>query len=331
MTSLSQQPSVLILISVFSGLFLISIMGIFTSNKFKPAGKHCYIAGASQGLGLGLAIVLARMGAHVTIVGRDRKKLEIAKKQVEDARQSPSQIIQALSYDLSKASNTSAALDECCIPFEGKPPQYVFCTAGISIPKFLIDLSEEEIKKQIETDIYPTIYTTQEATKRMVQHGVKGTIAVTSSVLGLQTFAGYSVYSFCKYGVRGFVDALRNEYKMYGISIHAYFPAGIKSPGLEVENSVKTELTKRIEGPDPGQTPEDSARNLIRGLEKGYTYITSEIVGDLFRNSQGGLTPGNNVFMDAILSFAGLIAFPIWRLIIDMDAKSEGKKLKVLK
>jgi 3-dehydrosphinganine reductase len=58
---------------------------------------------------------------------------------------------------------------------------------------------------------------------------------------------------------------LRNEFLLYGITIHCYFPGTIFTPGLEAENQIKPQLTKDIEGPEEGRTPEVLARALVKG------------------------------------------------------------------
>lgn len=45
--------------------------------------QHCFITGGSSGSGLALAILLAKRGAHVSIVARDETKLAHALKQIE--------------------------------------------------------------------------------------------------------------------------------------------------------------------------------------------------------------------------------------------------------
>lgn len=63
----------------------------------------------------------------------------------------------------------------------------------------------------------------------------------------------------------GLAEALRNELQLYGISVHLFLPATIHSPGFENEQRLKSEVTKRIEGPDEGMSPDDVAREMLRG------------------------------------------------------------------
>lgn len=45
--------------------------------------QHCYVTGGSAGLGLALSILLVKRGAHVSIVARDKVKLDEALQQLE--------------------------------------------------------------------------------------------------------------------------------------------------------------------------------------------------------------------------------------------------------
>lgn len=45
--------------------------------------QHCLVTGGSSGTGLALAKLLARKGAHVSIVARDPKRLQVALAELE--------------------------------------------------------------------------------------------------------------------------------------------------------------------------------------------------------------------------------------------------------
>lgn len=67
-----------------------------------------------------------------------------------------------------------------------------------------------------------------------------GKIVFVSSMLGMLSFAGYGSYSPTKYAVRGLADTLRNELQQFDISVHIFFPGGIKSPGFDKEVNEKS-------------------------------------------------------------------------------------------
>lgn len=63
----------------------------------------------------------------------------------------------------------------------------------------------------------------------------------------------------------GLAESLRNELLLYNISVHLFLPATIFSPGFVNEQALKPEITKAVEGPDEGVTPEVAASYLIKG------------------------------------------------------------------
>lgn len=63
----------------------------------------------------------------------------------------------------------------------------------------------------------------------------------------------------------GLAETLRSELLLYGISVQAYFPASILSPGFEQENRTKPKVTLEIEEGDSPLTPEQCAKGLVKG------------------------------------------------------------------
>lgn len=152
---------------------------------------------------------------------------------------------------------------------------------------------------------------TQAAAVSMKQHGVHGKIVFVSSVLGFMGMVGYAQYSPMKYAIRGtclggvshsgLAECLRMELLLHGIQVHCYFPATILSPGFEEENKTKPSLTKEIEGTDEGQTPEQCAAHLLRGIERHYFSVTDGLIGSWMRIASNGCAPGQGWLSDSLL------------------------------
>lgn len=162
-------------------------------------------------------------------------------------------------------------------------------------------------------DYMTALSTSHAAAKAMAAAGNKGKIVLVSSTLGLMGLVGYCAYSPMKFAIRGLAESLRSELLLYGISVHCYFPGTILSPGYEVENRTKPDLTKKLEGPpEDGLTPEQCARGLLKGLQRGHFFITTDILSDLFRanTSTGGSVPTNNWLLDRVKSFVALVSEP---------------------
>lgn len=47
--------------------------------------------------------------------------------------------------------------------------------------------------------------------------------------------------------------------------MHLFLPATIYSPGFENEQRLKPDVTKKIEGPDEGMSPDGVAKEMLKG------------------------------------------------------------------
>ncbi|GAA6017601.1 hypothetical protein JCM10207_001220 [Rhodosporidiobolus poonsookiae] len=306
------------------------------SKRFDPVNKHCYIGGGSEGLGFALACQLAKRGAHVTIVSRSQAKLDKALEEIETHRQSPSQTLQAFSCDLTDPAASASTIQRACAPFASSPssaappPDYIFACAGGSYPGFFADFTAQQHWECMEWNFRSCLNTIHEGVQMIRDQGKTGTtIVLTSSVLGMFSFVGYSTYSPSKYAIRGLAEALRNELIMYGTSVHLFCPATIFSPSyLGVESQMKPEITKKIEEGDDGMTPEQVASELIKGLWRKDFVITYEFVGHALRTSRGS-TPWGNPLSDMFWGLIGTVALPLWRRFgPDAAVKKEALKLR---
>ncbi|WFD22093.1 hypothetical protein MEQU1_000755 [Malassezia equina] len=259
--------------------------------------ENVLVTGGSQGLGLALAKLLAERGAHVVLCSRSESKLQAALEAVE------------LSYvvaDVSTFEGAAKAVAQC--PFV---PSAVFCCAGGAKPGFFLEQNEADFQQGVKLDYWTALATSHAAAASMKQHGVHGKIVFVSSVLGFMGMVGYAQYSPMKYAIRGtclgdvshsgLAECLRMELLLHGIQVHCYFPATILSPGFEEENKTKPSLTKEIEGTDEGQTPEQCAAHLLRGIERHYFSVTDGLIGSWMRIASNGCAPGQDWLSDSLL------------------------------
>lgn len=133
----------------------------------------------------------------------------------------------------------------------------------------------------------------------------------------------------------GLAESLNSDLKLYGISVHCYFPGTILSPGYEEENKGKPAVTAKVEGDGETKlTPEQCADALIKSmswiyyvvgpdhrytaadvmcvalysdLERGNFFITTDFVGHIARTAGAGAAPLNNVFIDNIYRLIGIV------------------------
>ncbi|KAF8621629.1 hypothetical protein AX15_007647 [Amanita polypyramis BW_CC] len=306
-----------LVVAVVAILAAIMVIPTFSKSKWNPKGKHCYITGGSAGLGLALATELTKRGAHVSIVARNKERLQRALTDIEKVRQSPKQILRTYSYTLTDSAASAAALKAASDDHGGRCPDAVFLCAGTARPGFFMEEDEITLKRGMEDTYWVQALTALAAVKGMVRDRVQGKIVFVSSLLGYMSIIGYSSYSPGKHALRGLAETLRSELLLYSISVHIFFPGSIYSPGYIEENKVKPKITLKIEESDEGMKPEQSAQTLLRGVESGNFHIVSDILGNIFRASTRGSTPNNNLFLDTIYALIGWIGLPIWRRGVD--------------
>lgn len=109
------------------------------------------------------------------------------------------------------------------------------------------------------------VYTAHAIAKLMVSQNRTGHITFVSSTLGLMTIPGYASYVPGKHALRGLADMLRQEFLLYGIDVHIFFPPTMYTKGYENENKTKPKLTLKIEEGDEGLTAEQAADALFKG------------------------------------------------------------------
>ena len=99
---------------VLGTLGLVSAAVYFVTWKNKREridlrGKHVAITGGSMGIGLDIAIEAFKQGAHVSIIARNKERLESAKLQLEGLKKQNenlnSQTIQIESLEISRGLN----------------------------------------------------------------------------------------------------------------------------------------------------------------------------------------------------------------------------------
>ncbi|KAH7927015.1 NAD(P)-binding protein [Leucogyrophana mollusca] len=290
---------------------------MFFKKKWNPRGLHVYITGGSQGLGLALAILVAKKGAHVSIVARTQSKLEKALIELEAVRQSPDQIFRSYSFALDNAESSAAALKAASEGHGGQVPDAVITCAGASKPMFLLDMEEQDLTQGMINGYWVQAWTAFAAAKQMAREGKKGKIVLVSSTLGFMSFVGYSSYSPAKHALRGLAEALHSELMLYGIDTHIFFPPTMYTPGFDEENKTKPAITRTIESTDEGLTAEQAASALLIGVENGEAHITGDLITSLFRASTRGAAPRSNAALDVVYDFIALIGVPIWRRSVD--------------
>ena len=194
--------------------------------------KTVLITGGNSGLGFEIARQLVGKDAKVIILGKDKEKLDKAKKTLGE--KASTIVCDVRNYD-EIAKNLSGV----------KELDVLVNCASIINYKYLHEHDPQNIKDIVDANLLGTIYTTRELFPLFKKQN-SGTIINVSSTSGLPTggHTSQSVYTASKFGVYGFTEALKRDVEELGVNIRVlgFYPGGMRtnlysSAGLEKDTS----------------------------------------------------------------------------------------------
>jgi 3-dehydrosphinganine reductase len=260
----------------------------------------------------------------------------------EGAASPATQQFHYISGDLITASESVRIISEATEFNKNAPPDIVWCCAGSSYPTLFIDTPVGELKNQMDSNYFTSAYMAHAILRAWLKGPSKITsssnasdsdpllprhLIFTASFLSFFTLAGYGPYSPTKVALRSLSDTLSQEMNLYSsspdrpkIRLHTIFPATIFTESYNLENRVKSDLTKKLEEGDPGQTPDEVAKRSIAGLERGDEMVTTTLLTRLVMTSTlGGSIRNGWAILDTVLSWVMSLVMVAVRW--DMDVK----------
>jgi 3-oxoacyl-[acyl-carrier protein] reductase len=193
-------------------------MSMKAAELFDLKGRVALVTGASGGLGLRFAQVLAANGAAVALVARRADKLKAAKVAIEKAGGKAI----AVEADVLDRAQMQRAFDQAEAAFGAVT--ILINNAGVAHSTRAIDLTPEEWNRVVRTNLDAVFFWAQEAANRMLKAGAKGAIVNIASVLGFGTSKGTLAYATAKAGVIQMTKGLGLELAFKGVRVNAIAP-----------------------------------------------------------------------------------------------------------
>jgi NAD(P)-dependent dehydrogenase (short-subunit alcohol dehydrogenase family) len=241
-------------------------------------GQHAAITGAARGIGAAIADTLARLGADLTLMGRNRKLLD--ERRAELARVHGRRV-EAAGLDVTDAGSVAAAFAAAA---KHAPITILVNNAGIAGSAPFHRIGVDHWQTMIATNLTGTFLCTREAYPGMRERGY-GRIINVASTTALRGYAYIAAYSASKHGVIGLTRSLAMEAAKTGVTVNAV------CPGYTDTDIVRTSVDNIVA--KTGRTPEAALEELIAGNPQGRLiepWEVAETVAWLALPSSGSIT-----------------------------------------
>jgi len=181
--------------------------------------KTIFITGASTGLGRATAKLFQQKGWKVIATMRNPDK-------AGDLANLKNVTVQQL--DVTDLDNINAAVSTA---IASNDIDVVFNNAGYGLMGSLEALSDEQILREINTNLLGVIRVTQAFTPHFRERK-QGLFISTTSMGGFLGFPLHSIYHATKFGIEGWSESMSFELALYNIGIKTIAPGGISTEFL---------------------------------------------------------------------------------------------------
>ena len=230
-------------------------------------GMHIAVTGASSGIGLVTARLLAARGAAVTLIARRSDKLEEAKQAIGGKTA-------WAAADVGDKDQLDAALDAAV--HQNGPIHGLFANAGLTggfTPAVAFDPAVFE--ETIRVNLTSVFWAIQKVLPAMIE-ARKGAILVTGSMASKRGMAMNPAYVASKHGVLGLTRAIAVEMAPHNVRANCIIPGFIRTEALdrippEQQGKIEARIPQRRMG-----SPEAMAEVAAFLLSESASHVTGQ-------------------------------------------------------
>jgi 3-hydroxybutyrate dehydrogenase len=231
-------------------------------------GKTALVTGSTSGIGLGIALVLARQGANLVLNGFGDHEGPVA--EVTAAGKAHGIQVGYHGADMSKPADIEAMMAYASKDFGGV--DILVNNAGIQHVANVEDFPPAKWDAIIAINLSSAFHTTRLAIPAMRQKDW-GRIVNIASAHGLVASAGKSAYVAAKHGIVGFTKSIALETATTGITVNAICPGWVLTP--LVQKQIDDRAARE------GITVKKAEVDLLGEKQPSLKFTTPEELGEL--------------------------------------------------
>jgi short-subunit dehydrogenase len=186
--------------------------------------KTALVTGAAGDIGFEVASRLRQQGYDLILADVNQDGLERVAASLPGSR--------LVTVDLTDRKTMSAWTAE--IRSGDTHLDVAFINAGVIVPGDVLALSEEQIDLQLEVNLRSALILIKACAHNMSANG-SGHIVSTVSIGGILALKGSATYAATKFGLRGFMNGLRDELDTAKVFVSGLYPAGVDTRMLRHE------------------------------------------------------------------------------------------------
>jgi 3-oxoacyl-[acyl-carrier protein] reductase len=178
------------------------------------------VTGSTRGIGKETALLLLKNGMNVIISSKSQSSVDNTIQDILIKYPSKKDNILGLKCDVSKYSDVKSLVDKSLKRF-GRIDILVN-NAGIVYFKIIMDTTEEEWNKTIDTNLKGSFLFIKEVLSYMIENKSGGVIVNVSSGAGKYGFANLSSYCASKFGIIGLTESVAQEVNDFNLKLWQY-------------------------------------------------------------------------------------------------------------
>ncbi|KAH7128516.1 acetoin dehydrogenase-like protein [Dendryphion nanum] len=230
--------------------------------------RTAIVTGGARGIGKAIALRLAQDGYDICV--NDIAANITSAQDVATSIKKTGRNAIAVAADVSNLSDVQVLVQTSVD--ELGPLNTMVANAGIAQVKALLDLTEQDLKRMFEVNVFGVYNCYSTAAKQMIKQGGGGKILGAASIVAFKPFALLSHYSASKFAVRGLTQAFAMEMAVHKITVNAYAPGIV---GTAMWDLIDEELGK-LKGAKKGDTIKKYTDDLIA---LGRTSVPEDVSG----------------------------------------------------